>query len=196
MNARTKTRAIHNGIFIISDEKLVDKLRPFIEGQIRRRMRRHAVTRNHIRREDVEDLVQEVFAVLFADNGRALVEHDPRAMDLSDWVCLIADRLTCSTLRSPRRNPGMLEPVDEKTLERYLEPVEPPTFQHHMQHANEVWNRAGPRLRTVLAKLLDGQKIADIPCSTGMSPDAVHQACSRLRKLAQSVTTSDKSRNS
>lgn len=191
MNEQETTRATGEDLPSIPVETLIQRLRPFIERRVRHRLRCHPVTRKRAQREDVEDLVQDVFAHLFADDARVLALHDPRRMDLLAWVHLIADRLISSTLRSPKRNPCTLEPTDEQTLEGYLEPVEPVVTENKAHFLGEVERRAGPKAKVVLKNLLEGRKMTEISALTGMSPNAVHKACERLRKLASIWTTSD-----
>ncbi len=173
---------IHDG----STDKLVQRLRPVIERRVRLRLQHHSF-KARIRNEDVEDLIQDVFVALLAHDRRALTMHDPRRMSLSAWVCLIVDRVICSILRSARKNPCFLEPVDAQTLEAYLDPVEHNAFIDDSQYARVVWLQAGPRTREVLEGLLGGYEINELPALTGMSPDAVHQACTRLRKLSTTI---------
>lgn len=97
---------------------LVDRLSPVIQTRVARALLRRQRRARSIRQE-VEDLVQEIFALLFADDGRLLRSWDPEGgLGLDGFVGLIAERRSASVLRTARRNPWTEEPVPAEVLDR------------------------------------------------------------------------------
>ena len=57
-------------------------------------------------RQEVEDMTQDVFAMLFAHDGKVLRSWDEeRGMGIVGFVGLVAERHVASMMRSGRRNP-------------------------------------------------------------------------------------------
>src|SRR5687768_1618744 len=74
--------------------------------------RRMVKARGRDLRQEVEDLTQEVFVALFADDARALRLWDPaRGASLANFVGLLAEREVASILRSGRRSPWTEDPT-------------------------------------------------------------------------------------
>lgn len=99
--------------------ELVEALLPVVHARVTRslwRSRRRSSTDRDAQQE-VDDLTQDVFAALFADNARALRAWDPaRGASLLNFVGLIAEREVSALLRTGRRSPWTEDP----TLDEHL----------------------------------------------------------------------------
>ncbi|MEO0321403.1 MAG: sigma-70 family RNA polymerase sigma factor [Myxococcota bacterium] len=101
---------------------LVERLAPVIQVRVARALLRRQRRARSIRQE-VEDMVQEIFALLFADDGRLLRSWDPEAgLGLESFVGMVAERRTASLLRSARRSPWTEDPVPAECLDRRTTP--------------------------------------------------------------------------
>lgn len=101
---------------------LVDRLAPVIQSRVARALLRRQRQSRSIRQE-VEDFVQEIFALLFAADGRLLRSWDPEGgLGLDSFVGLIAERRSTSVLRTARRSPWTEEPVPAEVLDRQAVP--------------------------------------------------------------------------
>ncbi|HEY2737525.1 MAG TPA: hypothetical protein VGK45_03920, partial [Thermoanaerobaculia bacterium] len=70
-------------------------------------------------RQEVEDLTQEMFLLLFAENGKVLRSWQPeRGLTLLNFVGLVTERRTASILRTGRRNPWQEDPTLIEDLDR------------------------------------------------------------------------------
>src|SRR5262245_29160958 len=72
---------------------LVARLTPVIQARVARCLLRRAGAAGSRLRQDVKDLVQEVFVALFEGRGRILLGWDPRrGLSLDNFVGLVAER--------------------------------------------------------------------------------------------------------
>src|SRR6185503_6782407 len=89
-------------------ERLVQLLTPVIQARVARTLYRRRWGRGggYNVRQDVEDLTQDVFLKLFANDGRVLRSwRQERGLSLENFIGLVAEFHTISYLRSGRRNP-------------------------------------------------------------------------------------------
>jgi len=102
--------------------RVVRLLSPILQAATARTLARtgHARGARDLRQE-VEDLVQEVFSVLLADGGRRLLAWDPAKGAASTFFGLIARRTVTNVLVSRRRNPWTEEPTDAEGIEARLD---------------------------------------------------------------------------
>ncbi|MCP4660279.1 MAG: sigma-70 family RNA polymerase sigma factor [bacterium] len=171
--------------------ELVDQLTPVIQARIARGLlRREAAAGGRSIRQEVEDLTQEVFLELFADDGRVLRDWQPeRGLSLRNFVGLVAERRTASLLRSARRSPWTEEP----TAPAELDGTAPESDPEDVAASREQLRLLLRRLRQELSPLgwhlfellfVREQSVAEVVDATGMSGDAVYAWRSRLRRLA------------
>ena len=96
---------------------LIAQLLPIVQARATRGIWRRQRGALRDARQEVDDLVQEVFAALFADDARALRAWEPgRGLSLSNFVGLIAEREVASLLRTGRRNPWTEDPTPAEDL--------------------------------------------------------------------------------
>lgn len=173
--------------------RLVDTLTPVVQARVARRLLSHsrAVGRNV--RQEVEDMVQEVFLQLFADRGRILRDWRPdRGLSLKNFVGLIAERQTISILRSGKRNPWMEDP----TLSEDLDGASTASSPEETTASRETLGTVLGRLRQALSPVgwqlfdliyLQELSVVEVKRITGLSSDAVYAWRSRLRRLARTL---------
>src|SRR4029077_13142937 len=96
---------------------LVDELTPTVQAAAARGLLRSNPLGRSIRQE-VADLSQDFFLVLFANGGKALRAWDPkRGRTLQSWVRLLAEHQVSDMLSTQRRHPWSEEPLDLDDLE-------------------------------------------------------------------------------
>jgi RNA polymerase sigma factor (sigma-70 family) len=173
--------------------RLVQVLTPVIQSRVARSLllRRAGRAAGRDIRQEVEDLTQEIFLLLFADNGKVLRSWQPeRGLSLLNFVGLVAERQTASVLRSGKRSPWKEDP----TLPEDLDQVAPESGPEEIAASREQLKRLLQRLTEELTPLgrhlFDLLFLRELPCEevtrqTGMSPDAVYAWRSRLRRLAR-----------
>jgi len=141
-------------------------------------------------RQEVEDLVQDNFAALFAHGGRELLRWDPdRGMQLASFVGLLAKRFTISRLRVRRVNTLPLTPSEPS--------AEAPTPGADAAFAaREDLYALGEHLRAALSPFglamferlfVWDQSVEEICREANMSADAVYQWRKRLRDTIEEI---------
>jgi len=172
--------------------RLVDALTPTIQARvarvllrIRQRYQRRSV------RQEVEDLTQEVFLVLFADQARVLRSWDRRrGLSLHGFVGLVAERRALSLLRTGKRNPWTEDP----TLTDELDQASAAPGPEGIAVSKDLLTLLLRRLEETLSPLgrhlfellyIQERTVEEVTSLTGMSRDAVYAWRSRLRRLSQ-----------
>jgi len=173
--------------------QLIQKLTPVIQCRVARGLllRRTGAAAGRCIRQEVEDLTQEIFLALFADDGKVLRSWQPeRGLSLLNFVGLVAERQTASILRNGKRSPWKEDP----TLPEDFPPESSESGPEEIAASREKWRLLLDRLTEELSPL--GRHLFDLLClrelspkevalETGMSLDAVYQWRSRLRNLAR-----------
>ncbi len=172
--------------------ELVAYLTPVIQARVARALLGHGGGARRNVREEVADLAQEVFGVLFARDARLLRSWEPdRGASLANYVGLIARTRAISILRTMQRNPWQDEPLPAADLDGLLPPessVERRIESRQVLQAafDAVWEATSPRGRRMLDLLfvqrLDNDAVRGL---TGLSIAAVHQWRSRLTRAAR-----------
>ncbi|MCA9588545.1 MAG: hypothetical protein KC657_24680 [Myxococcales bacterium] len=143
-------------------------------------------------RQEVEDLAQEVYVSLFADDARTLRAWDPaRGMTLVGFCGLVAEREAVTILRSGRRSPWTESPEEDDVLEGEAEPepdIEPRVASRELLGAlmERLRETLSPRGLELFHRLVvDEEAIESVCATTGMSADAVYAWKSRLLKTVR-----------
>ncbi len=171
--------------------RLVDGLTPVVQARVARILLRRRRAGRDIR-QDVQDLVQDVFVALFADAGRVLRAWDQRrGMSLRNFVGLVAERLALSRLRTHKRNPWTEEPVDGLDVRQSA--GDPPEVE---VASRELVRTLADRLREELTPLamhlfrllfIEERSVADVCATMHMGPDAVYAWRSRIGKRLRRI---------
>ncbi|MCP3963702.1 MAG: hypothetical protein GY719_38185 [bacterium] len=182
------TRALSGDEAALS--RLVDQLTPVIQGRGAGMVLGRSAAAGARLRQEVEDLVQEVFLALFSDGARVLLSWDPaRGMSLKSFVRLVAERKAISILRSGRKNPRLEEPTSPEDLDD----VCPRAGSERLVASRELLADLLERLEAELSPLgwrlfrwlfVEERSVAQICREADLSADAVYAWRSRLRRLA------------
>lgn len=163
---------------------IVVRLAPVVQRGVTRVLLRRRARRTPTRQE-LEDLVQDVFVSLFAQGGRELLRWDPRrGLKLESFVGLVAQRLAISTLRAKR------SAAQRQRAAAATEPADVASTPDDLCAAREDLSLLGARLRATLSpfglemfeRLFVREQSVELICQQcGMKPDAVYQWRTRLR---------------
>ncbi len=180
---------------------LVAYLEPVIQIEVGRALRPAARLDGRNWRQEMLDLVQDVFVVLFADDLKVLRSWDPqRGLSLRGFVGLVGFRHVLSALKTKRRNPyaAMLVASDVLDAQRPLAG----------DLAGEVANREELDLvlREIRAQFserdlvlfrilyLEGGDTEDACAITGMRRGAVYAWRGRLKKRVEKIRARNEKR--
>jgi RNA polymerase sigma-70 factor (ECF subfamily) len=144
-------------------------------------------------RQEVEDLTQEVFAALFAENGKALRAWDPsRGLSLMNFVGYVAERQVASIMRTARRSPWTEDPTLSEELDG---PADMPDQELRLS-SRQALGALLDRLREELSPLglslfeqlfVHQRSVPEVCEQLRMSRDAVYAWQSRLGRLARKL---------
>src|SRR6185295_17821542 len=137
---------------------LVRRLTPVVQARVARKLLlcrdRSGSTRDV--RQEVEDLTQDIFLILFADDGKVLRGWDPaRGLSLANFVGLVAERQTVSILRSGRRSPWRDDPTLSDEMERIASPVETEKTAASREVLGQLFDRLTEELSPLGRRLFD-----------------------------------------
>lgn len=173
-------------------ERLVRVLTPVIHSRVARTLLCGGRRGGNLR-EDVEDLSQDVFLALFANEERVLRRWQPeRGLSLENFVGLIAERLTYSYRRSGRRNAWKEEPTPGEDLDLPLDEPGAEQIAIDKEHLALLLERLSGELSELgwwMFVLLFMKELSteEVMAVTGLSRDAVDAWRSRLRRLARKL---------
>jgi RNA polymerase sigma-70 factor (ECF subfamily) len=176
-------------------DALVRRLGPVIQARVARSLLRwrtgSAAGRNV--RQEVEDLVQEIFVVLFSDGGKILRGWEPeRGLSLENFVGLVAERRTASLMASGRRSPWKESPTEPPELDGPREGPGPERTTAARQELRLLLNTLRAELSPLGRRLFEliylrRLSVEEVMEATDLSADAVYAWRSRLRKLARKL---------
>lgn len=182
--------------------RLVAVLTPVVQARVARSLllwRSGAAAGRDVRQE-VEDLTQEMFLLLFAEDGKVLRSWQPeRGLTLFNFVGLVTERRTASILRTGRRNPWQDDPTLTEELDRAAPEDGPEEITASREQMKLLLRRLTEELSPLGRHLFDLLFLrelapAEVVAQTGLSPDAVYAWRSRLRRLARRLLA-EKSEN-
>ncbi len=173
---------------------LVDELTPVLQARAARAIFNRYAHRAQRRdlKQDVEELTQEVFASLFANDAATLRSWDEaRGLSLRNFVGMVADREIANILKSGRRRPWSevrtVEADDEHHAGTTGGPETPLAAREIvvqvLSKLREGLSAQGYRLFELL--LIDERSVEEVCTETGLSRDAVYAWRSRLPKLVR-----------
>ncbi len=172
--------------------RLVGTLTPVIQSRVARGLllwRTGSAAGRNVRQE-VEDLTQEIFLLLFADGGKVLRSWQPeRGLSLLNFVGLVTERQTASILRSGKRSPWKEDPTLPEDFPQAVSESSPEEITASRQQLRILLDRLTEELSPLGRHLFDLLFLRELPLEevvreTGMTPDAVYAWRSRLRRLA------------
>lgn len=176
-----------------SVRELVAYIAPCVQAEIAMMMTRYGNIRGRNGRQEVQDLVQDVFVILFRDDGKTLRSwRKDGGRKFGSFVRLVAKRRLLSLMRTQSKNPWPDEPTDHETLDR-------------AGHTGEVYGSIGFReeLDALWKKLscwfgeedhrlfklffVEGLSIDEVTSLTGKSHQTLYSWRRDLRKFARTV---------
>lgn len=176
--------------------QLVAVLTPVIQARAARALlsRRALLAAGRSVRQEVEDSSQEIFLLLFAQEGRVLKSWQAeRGLSLENFVGLVTERQVVSYLRSGRRNPWREEAFEAEDLGA----AAPEPGPEEITASREELRRLLDRLREAVSPLgwrlfellfIRELPLAEVVARSGLSADAVYAWRSRLRRLGQKLS--------
>ena len=174
---------------------LVDELSPVIQARLVRSLtRRSAAAGERDVRQEVRDLTQHMFLLLFADGGRVLRQWDPaRGSSLPNFVGLVVERETASILRRRRRNPWGEHPTEDEDFDRISAAAPGPESQtisrdllrHVIVRARAKLSDRGLELFQWI--ILEERSVDEVCTLAEMTPEAVYAWRSRLARLLREI---------
>jgi RNA polymerase sigma-70 factor (ECF subfamily) len=175
--------------------QLVKALTPVIQARVARvLLSRRPRAKGRDVRQEIEDLVQQVFVALFADGGRTLRHWDPdRGLSLLGYVGCVAERDVLSMLRSRRQCPWTEDPT---LTEDFDAAGTPSTSPESDVNRRETLSLVVERLRARLSErglllfqllVVEEQPVEHVCAVAGMSPEAVYAWRSRVARLARAI---------
>ncbi len=183
----------------------VDAMTPVIQARVVRGLVRRAAAERRDLRQEVADMTQEVFAALFAHDGRVLRAWDPaRGLSLANFVGLIATRQVASIFRNGRRNPWHDAPGEMDEIEAAIGAAPDVMPQLESRRALE---RLLDQLRSVLSPrglelfqrlYVDEEAIEEVAASMQMTREAIYAWRNRVGKLVRQLAndaTPDEEKN-
>jgi len=179
----------------VAIRRLVDLLTPVIQARVARTLcaRRWVHSGGRNLRQEVEDLTQDVFLLLFAKDGRQLRRWQPdRGLSLENFVGLVTERYVVSYLRSGRRNPSKEELLMDDDFDRPAPepgPLQIVAGREELELLLDRMRESSSPLGWQIFELffIQGLSVSETADSSGLSKDAVYAWISRLRKLAREL---------
>lgn len=177
---------------------LVKRLLPVVQTRVGSALlRRRGQARGRSLRQEVEDLVQEVFEALLERQGRVLRSWQPaRGMSLTSFVGLVAEREAGMILRTGKRNPFTEDPNPPDDLAAL-----PGAARDDVDVGTQIESR--DILHVILASLqselspqgirvfhllfVEERSVEETMAHAGLSRDAVYAWRSRLAKRARAI---------
>ena len=172
---------------------IVDSWAPVVQARVVRVLNRQGYRRGPRIRQEVEDLVQEVFVSLFEKDARALRSWKPEGrLSLQNWVGLIAEQQVTMILRTRKRNPWTEDPTPIGRLDRPAESANPQDVTIAADKLERLLDLLQEELSplgwTLFKKLyVEEASVAEVVNALGMSREAVYAWRSRLRRTSRQL---------
>ena len=149
-------------------------------------------------RDQVDDLVQEVWAYLFADNARVLRSWDPKkGRNLRSFVAMVATRCCIDLLRGRRLNPYREVVTDHSEIERdaalvdslETRAVSRSFLEWLVSSLRELLSEEGGLLLQVM--YLEGASPEEAERQTGISRSKIYNQRRRISALARRLVKTE-----
>jgi len=174
--------------------RLIRAMRPTVQAEVAWTLHRYAPRgRGRDARQELADMVQEVFLSLIDNDGRALKAWRPeRGRSLKSFVAMVARHQVVSILRSGRRSPWTEDPTPVEDMNLAPEPS-PETALHNADEARQLMavlrDELSTRSMMIFEALYIEQKTVEEVCGEfGLSKNALYAWRSRLRRRIGGLT--------
>lgn len=172
---------------------LVLHISPFVQAEVAMMMTRYGNLRGRNGRQEVQDLVQDVFVILFKDNGKTLrAWRADGGRKFGSFVRLVAKRRLLSVMRTRTKNPWPDEPTDNETLDRSVRASEVDSAVGFREELEILWEKLSRWFgdedhRLFRLFFVEGLSIDEVETMTGKNRQALYSWRRELRKFARSV---------
>ena len=174
---------------------LIHGIAPFLRVRVARTLsRRRGQSVGRALRSDIEDLVQETFAGIFAHGGRTLRSWDPaRGLGFLGFIGLVAERKVGMRMRTMKHNPWTEDPTATDALMILGGMTDVLALQIE---SRDLLRRILSRLRERLTPqgsryfqwlFLEDRAVRAVAKETGVSAESLYAWRSRLTRLAREV---------
>ena len=167
---------------------------PVIQVRVARALLRRSRASGRDPRQELRDMVQEVFVSLLENDGRTLrAWKAERGMSLENFVGLVAERQVASILRTGKRSPWKEDPVEEEDLAVHAGATDAQavaTLSRDMLRVllDRLREELTPKMLGLFYALwVEEQPVSQICETMGMQADAVYAARSRIAKRARAI---------
>ena len=175
--------------------RLVAGLTPVIQARVARTLlaRRAWLGSGRDVRQEVEDLTQDVFLLLFSKDSHVLRSWQAeRGLSLENFVGLVAERQVVSFLRSGKRNPWKEDPSPVEELDEPAMESGPEEVAASREQLGLLLDRLREKLTPLghqifLLLFVQERSIPETMAASGLSADAVYAWRSRLRRMARQL---------
>jgi DNA-directed RNA polymerase specialized sigma24 family protein len=179
--------------------RLVEGITPVLRIRITRALsRRRGEARGRMLRPDIDDLVQDTLAALFADRGRALRAWDPRrGLSFVEFVGFLAERAVARRMRTRKRNPLTEDPTADVALQALAGPTDAFSIMiEAREQVRRLFARVGellsPRgLRYFQLLMIDERPVRSVAEETGASTESLYAWRSRVTRLLRAQAELD-----
>lgn len=173
---------------------LIALLTPVIRHRVARVLTRRAARRGRApERQELLDLIQEIFVVLLDREGRVLRAWEPsRGLSLSNFVGLVAEREASAFLDSGRRSAWAESPTDDAFLAQTPQEGEPEQGLASKQLLERLVERLRERLSPrgfalFHALYVQQQEVEAVTQSFAISSNALYTFRTRLKAEVQAI---------
>jgi RNA polymerase sigma-70 factor (ECF subfamily) len=187
--------------------ELVRRLTPIIQSRtVRVLLRRKGQAAGRDIRQEIEDLVQDVFVALLANDAKVFRSWNPkRGLSLENFIGLVAERQIATILRTGKRNPWKEDPTLADELEKTVELKSSNTMAQlgfaesktegriaSKELLQILWERLTEEISPLGRRLFDllfvREESVEAVCEQlNMNPDSVYAWRSRLSRRARKI---------
>lgn len=178
----------------VAARQLIALLLPVVKARVARLLGRRGTRSSRPVDQDLGDMCQEVFVVLFADGARVLRQWNPdRGASLLNFVGLVAEREVISILRSRRRSPFTEDPTETDELDSMSDPSPAGETRALVRDElervlDELRLRLSPEgLHLFYVLVVEERDIDTLSKELGLERNTLYVRRSRLRKLVHRI---------
>lgn len=174
---------------------LIEQISPIVHTRVARAlMRRKTQSKGRDLRQELEDLIQDVFASLLHRKGKALKAWEPtRGLSFERFVGFLAEREVSLKLRTHKSNPWTEDPTQDRKLVRL---VGSDHSVHAQMESRDLLKRLSGQLKEQLSPkgrlyfellYIENLSVQAVVEQTGTTADALYAWRSRLTKMLRKL---------
>jgi RNA polymerase sigma factor (sigma-70 family) len=170
-----------------ASRRLVEVIAPVIRARVGRQLSRLGASRARKVCVEFPDLVQDIFANLYEQDGKLLRQWDPeRGLSFKNWIGLITQRALRKRLQDAQHHERpCAEPLDASGADTATNVTPLEVRAEIANFLEHLASRLSPRSRLILLQsCLYEEDVHSVAMSVGMTEQAVYAARARLKRLA------------